>query len=89
MSDGDTDEDEPAVAPATQCDDLSNLAATQEEITAADEPAAPAPIVYGRLLSEADSSVQLILDDSASEFTLGRAGNSSLRIDVRVLGTQS
>ena len=88
MSDGDTDEDEP-VAPATQYDDLSNLAATQEEITAADEPAAPAPIVYGRLLSEADSSVQLILDDSASEFTLGRAGNSSLRIDVRVLGTQS
>ena len=79
MSDGDTDEDEP-VAPATQCDDLSNLAATQEEITAADEPAAPAPIVYGRLLSEADSSVQLIIDDSASEFTIGR-GNCSLRID--------
>ena len=36
--------------------------------------------MYGRLLSEADSSVQLIIDDSASEFTIGR-GNCSLRID--------
>ena len=84
--DAETDDDDHDESPskevmATQ-DDGDLMPSTQTE----DDPALEQEVdaskqVWGRLLSEEDSSVRLNVLEGPGPFTIGRAPSSSLRID--------